>query len=104
MTCLGVAKGKLDIPVHGLALGVLFEEIKVMFQDLPSRIDVVAERVREPPGMRKVHPGMIHEMILMLSRGEPNPGTAALITGLGRKHRPQGIDDVALASSRVRAG
>src|SRR3984957_9087567 len=146
----GVAKGKLDIPVHGLALGIplskasvgpfaqfqncgddgdsitklveqlvrrlpnaepdhdtvktqvdifkervasclaeqvtdtdeatveqdeastakLFEEIKVMFQDLPSRIDVAAERVREPRVMRKLHPGMIHEMIHLLSRDE----------------------------------
>lgn len=57
----------------------LFEEIKVMFQDLPSRIDVAAERVREPRRMRKIHPGMIHEMIHMLSRGEPSSGTAALI-------------------------
>jgi hypothetical protein len=155
----GVAKGKLDIPVHGLALGIplskasvgpfaqfqncgddgdsitklveqlvrrlpnaepdhdtvktqvdifkervasflaeqatdtdeatveqdeastakLFEEIKVMFQDLPSRIDVAAERVREPRVMRKLHPGMIHEMIHVLSRDEPRHGTAALI-------------------------
>lgn len=155
----GVAKGKLDIPVHGLALGVplskasvgpfaqfqncgddedsitklveqlvrrlpnaepdhdtvraqvdtfkarvaevlveqaqdpeenaleqdeastakLFEEIKVMFQDLPSRIDAVAERTREPRGMRKFHPGVIHEMVHMVGRGEPNPGIAALI-------------------------
>jgi hypothetical protein len=57
----------------------LFEEIKVMFQDLPSRIDVVAERVREPRGMRKLHRGDIHEMVHMLSRGEANPGIAALV-------------------------
>jgi hypothetical protein len=155
----GVAKGKLDIPVHGLALGVplskasvgpfaqfqncgddddsitklveqlvrrlpnaepdhdtvraqvdsfksridevlaeqaldpgedaleqdeastakLFEEIKVMFQDLPSRIDAVAEMTRQPRGMRKFHPGMVVEMVHMVGRGEPNPGIAALI-------------------------
>jgi hypothetical protein len=155
----GVAKGKLDIPVHGLALGVplskasvgpfaqfqncgddedsitklveqlvrrlpnaepdhgtvraqvdtfkvrvaevlaeqalhpeedaleqdeastakLFEEIKVMFQDLPSRIDVVAERAGEPRRLRRLHPGMIHETIHMLGRGDPNPGVAALV-------------------------
>jgi hypothetical protein len=155
----GVAKGKLDIPVHGLALGVplakasvgpfaqfqncdddsdsitklveqlvrrlpnadpdhetvkaqvdsfkarvdeleaeqahdpdaeehehdeastakLFEEIKVMFQDLPSRIDVVAERVREPAGLREMHPAMIHELTHMIGRGDPEPGLVALI-------------------------
>lgn len=155
----GVAKGKLDIPVHGLALGVplakasagpfaqfqncdddgdsitklveqlvrrlpnadpdhetvkaqvdsfkarvdellaeqtpdpdddeqehdeastakLFEEIKVMFQDLPSRIDVAAERVREPTGLREFHPAMIHEMAHMIGRGDQDPGLATLI-------------------------
>jgi hypothetical protein len=155
----GVAKGKLDIPVHGLALGVplskasvgpfaqfqncgddedsitklveqlvrrlpnadpdhetvkaqvdsfkakvdellaeqasnpdddalehdeastakLFEEIKVMFQDLPSRIDVAAERVRESPGLRELHPMMIHELAHMIGRGDPDPGVAALV-------------------------
>jgi hypothetical protein len=155
----GVAKGKLDIPVHGLALGVplakasvgpfaqfqncdddgdsitglveqlvrrlpnadpdhetvkvqvdtfkaridevlaepaidsedkaqqhdeastakLFEEIKVMFQDLPSRIDIAAERVREPGALRDFHPAMIDELIHMTGRGARDPGIAALI-------------------------
>jgi hypothetical protein len=155
----GVAKGKLDVPVHGLALGVplskagigpfaqfqncnndpdsimklvvqlvqrlpnaepdrdmvraqveifrgqvedilarrvadidddeleddeastakLFEEIKVMFQDLPSRIDGVAERAREPRTIPRVHPRMIHEMALMAGRGKPNVGMVVLI-------------------------
>jgi hypothetical protein len=155
----GVAKGKLDIPVHGLALGVplakasvgpfaqfqncdddsdsitklveqlvrrlpnadpdhetvkaqvdsfkarvdeleaeqahdpdddeqehdeastakLFEEIKVMFQDLPSRIDVAAERVRDPIGLRDMHPAMIHELTHMIGRGDQEPGLAVLM-------------------------
>ena len=154
----GVAKGKLDVPVHGLALGVplskasagpfaqfqncnndadsitklviqlvqrlpnadpdretvkaqvdvfrervegilaqaatvdddelehdeastakLFEEIKVMFQDLPSRIDGVAERAREPRSMRALSPGMLHDMAEAIGHGEPNPGIVALM-------------------------
>jgi hypothetical protein len=145
----GVAKGKLDIPVHGLALGVplssvstgpfaqfqncdeepdslaklveqlvrrlphadpdhetvmgqvalfktkvaeilanqeattdepevapddtstakLFEEIKVMFQDLPSRVETVAERSGRPFRGRRLHPGMLEEFFMMSSRG-----------------------------------
>ena len=57
----------------------LFEEIKVMFQDLPSRIDVAAERVRGPRGMRRLHPGMIDELVHMIGRGDSGPGVAALI-------------------------
>lgn len=69
-----------DAPEHDEAsTAKLFEEIKVMFQDLPSRTDVVAERAREPRGMRKLHPAMIHEMVHMVGRGDPNPGIAALI-------------------------
>jgi hypothetical protein len=155
----GVAKGKLDVPVHGLALGVplskasagpfaqfqncnndadsitklviqlvqrlpnadpdretvkaqvdvfrerveailaqqaatvggdelehdeastakLFEEIKVMFQDLPTRIDGVAERAREPRSMRAVSPGMLNDMAEEIGHGEPNPGLVALM-------------------------
>lgn len=157
----GVAKGKLDIPVHGLALGVplssvsgpfaqfqncddsgdaltklveqlirrlphadpdhetvigqvtafkarvdeilaahhkqgdeadvepddtstakLFEEIKVMFQDLPSRVDSVAEHSRHGPRRRRrpLDPRMLEEFVMMSSRRrEPNLGIAALI-------------------------
>lgn len=46
----------------------LFEEIKVMFQDLPARIDR-GFRQESPRRRRKLHPGMIEE-ILHLS---PNP-------------------------------
>jgi hypothetical protein len=154
----GVAKGKLDIPVHGLALGVslasvstgpfaqfqncddspdsmaklveqlvrrlphadpdhetvmgqvalfkakvdeilaghedsgeeqdlapdtstakLFEEIKVMFQDLPSRIETVAERSGRPFRGRRLHPGMLEEFVMTASRGEDDIGVAVLV-------------------------
>lgn len=157
----GVAKGKLDIPVHGLALGVplakasvgpfaqfqnsdddvealtglvvqlvrrlphadpdldtvrnqvqafkatvekvlarqqpgeeadgfmhgeastakLFEEIKVMFQDLPSRLErTVAQTGREPrPRMARFHPGMFEEIVMMMPKGERRAGLAALV-------------------------
>jgi hypothetical protein len=57
----------------------LFEEIKVMFQDLPSRIDGVAERAREPRAIPRMHPDMIHEMAVVAGRGKPNVGTIALV-------------------------
>lgn len=155
----GVAKGKLDIPVHGLALGVplanvstgpfaqfqncddnpdslaklmeqlvrrlphaepdhetvmgqvglfkaridailarqdaagdepevapddtstamLFEEIKVMFQDLPSRIETVAERSDSRRFRRRLHPAMLEEVAMIASHGATDGGVAALI-------------------------
>lgn len=155
----GVAKGKLDIPVHGLALGVplakasvgpfaqfqncdddvdsitklvvqlikrlpnadpdletvatqvqvfkrrideilatttdegddesheeaspaaLFEEVKVMFQDLPARLErslFDAPRSSRLRG-RRFHPEMLHETVMMVSRGDGRPGLAALV-------------------------
>lgn len=46
----------------------LFEEIKVMFQDLPSRIDRTA-RSEGRRGRRKFHPMMVEELI----HASPNP-------------------------------
>ena len=58
----------------------LFEEIKIMFQDLPSRIDDVATRAgRRGLPRTRMHPAMQEEFVLMTSRGEPSAGTAALI-------------------------
>jgi hypothetical protein len=60
----------------------LFEEIKVMFQDLPSRIERVV--LEEPPRsmrarLRRLHPGMVEELVVMTGRGERGPGLAALV-------------------------
>jgi hypothetical protein len=58
----------------------LFEEIKIMFQDLPSRIESVAERTGGRRFLRHgLHPAMLDEVVMMTSRGEPNVGVAALI-------------------------
>ena len=155
----GVAKGKLDIPVHGLALGVplakasvgpfaqfqncdddvdsitklvvqlierlpnadpdletvaaqvevfkgkideilattadegddgshegaspaaLFEEVKVMFQDLPARLE--RSLFDAPRGSRlrgrRLHPEILHETVMMVSRSDGRPGLAALV-------------------------
>jgi hypothetical protein len=57
----------------------LFEEIKVMFQDLPSRVDSAAAQAAAGRPRRRMHPGMLEEMVHMTGRAEPNPGLAALI-------------------------
>jgi len=59
----------------------LFEEIKVMFQDLPSRLEgVLDDPQRQRARLRRLHPGMIEEMTMMATRGERSPALAALIT------------------------
>lgn len=42
----------------------LFEEIKIMFQDLPSRIER-SSPIETRRRKRKIHPGMIEEMVLI---------------------------------------
>lgn len=58
----------------------LFEEIKVMFQDLPGRIEAAAAR---PPRRGKnregIHPWLVQEMAMMGPPGRINVGLGALI-------------------------
>jgi hypothetical protein len=70
-----------DTDSHGEpSTAKLFEEIKVMFQDLPSRLDGVLEDPRrERARFRRFHPEMLDEMMMLTSRGEPSPALAALI-------------------------
>jgi len=58
----------------------MFEEIKVMFQDLPSRVEIAAGA---PPSRRRrsSNPMMIEEIVGRVSRGEPAPGLLCLIVG-----------------------
>jgi hypothetical protein len=60
----------------------LFEEIKVMFQDLPSRIETAAERGSQPSARiakRSTHPGMLTDMAHHITRGTPDAGLVALL-------------------------
>jgi hypothetical protein len=67
----------VDEPSSDAASAKLFEEIKVMFQDLPSRIESVTEHRRFRG--RRFHPGMLEEFVMMSTRGEPDIGLASLI-------------------------
>lgn len=64
----------------------LFEEIKVMFQDLPSRIESrIDPEFRDRKRRRRFHPGMIEELMQMT----PNPIVGMLMTlGLVRDKMP----------------
>ena len=68
--------------IHGEAsTAKLFEEIKVMFQDLPPRLEraVLDDSRGSRSRLRRWHPGMVEEMIMMSTRGEPRPGFAILM-------------------------
>lgn len=74
--------GEADVTTDDVSTAKLFEEITVMFQDLPSRFDSMAERSRFGPRgrRREFHPGMLEELVMRSSRRrEPNIGVAALI-------------------------
>ncbi len=82
--------GEAEVTTADVSTAKLFEEIKVMFQDLPSRIDSMAERSRFGPRgrRRELHPGMLEEFVMMSSRRqEPNIGVAALIMDLREQTR-----------------
>lgn len=64
------SENKNDVSINDIenSSAKLFEEIKVMFQDLPSRIDKTS-RVDGKRRRRKIHPLIIDELIHM----SPNP-------------------------------
>lgn len=51
----------------------MFEEVKVMFQDLPSRIERSMDRPYRSRRGRRFHPMMIHELSMMSSDGPEDP-------------------------------
>ncbi len=74
----GESEGDADIATGVASSAKLFEEIKVMFQDLPSRIESVGE-TRRFRG-RRLHPGMLEEFVMMSThRGEPDVAVTVLI-------------------------
>jgi hypothetical protein len=77
---LGDARGGIEKePVPETSVAKLFEEIKVMFQDLPSRLDsMMMERPARIRRMRRFHPMMMHEMAEMIG-GHPGDPVGLLV-------------------------
>jgi len=62
------AKSRATSPAHvdESAVAKLFEEVKVMFRDLPDQVEGKLHRASTPPGfrrMRAVHPGMLEDLL-----------------------------------------
>lgn len=87
-------ESKVDVRVSEIenSSAKLFEEIKVMFQDLPSRIDRTS-RSEGKRRRRKIHPMMIEELIHM----SPNPTTGLKIALSLYKDRMPWIYDEGIA-------
>lgn len=67
----------------------LFEEVKVMFQDLPGRIEHrVVERPAKWRRLRRVHPMMIHELSEMISDRPGDPIAILLLASFFRDDMP----------------
>ncbi len=93
--------------VDASSVAKLFEEVKVMFQDLPSRIEGrIAEGVapiRRPP-MRYLHPMMLEEMIHMLGEGPDDPIGLTMLAGLVRDDFPWLYEIIMEAHREVKGG
>ncbi|MEC3887417.1 TIR domain-containing protein [Xanthomonas campestris] len=77
----------------------LFEEIKIMFQDLPSRIERVGVS-RDPRKRRKIHPGLVEE--LMYRNKNPIVG-ARIGLSLLREILPWVYDEGCLLISKMQS-
>jgi len=84
---------KLETPVEKegeesvdeTSVAKLFEEVKVMFQDLPSRIEGQLDPIRHRK-RRRLHPRMIEELFHMSNPNEPT--FLLTIVGLLREDMP----------------
>jgi hypothetical protein len=66
----------------------LFEEVKVMFLDLPSRIE---KRVAEPSRLRRwrrIHPMMVHELIAAIGASPDDPVALLMAASMLRDDMP----------------
>lgn len=66
----------------------LFEEVKVMFQDLPSRIE---RRVVDPSRsrrLRRLHPIMLHDLTSVLGTSPDDPIALLIVAGMLREDMP----------------
>ena len=80
---------KEKVPVAEASVSKLFEEVKLMFQDLPSRIEHImgtaSSRMRRA---RRFHPMMIQEMAEMISPDPENPAGLLVIASVFRDDLP----------------
>jgi len=65
----GGSKSSADVRDIENSSAKLFEEIKIMFQDLPSRIER-ANPTESRKRRRRIHPGMLEEMMHMTKNGK----------------------------------
>jgi len=72
--------------VDDTSVAKLFEEVKVMFQDLPSRIEGRLDPVRQKRG-RRFHPRMVEEFLHMSEKFDEPTGLLFII-GLFRDELP----------------
>jgi hypothetical protein len=88
------------------SIAKLFEEVKVMFQDLPSRLearlmDDIPQRKRR---FRRMHPMMLEKMMHMLSEDPGDPIALLLLAGSLRDDLPWLAEVIAEAYRQVRDG
>jgi hypothetical protein len=80
---------KEKAPVAEASVSKLFEEVKLMFQDLPSRIEHImragSSRLRP---LKRFHPMMIQEMAEMIGTDPENPAGLLVIASIFRDDLP----------------
>jgi hypothetical protein len=83
----GLAKGT-DAEMDATTVAKLFEEVKVMFRDLPEKLDDRLPDWRRRH--RRIHPRMIEELLFRLTRERPgsNAGGWLLFSSLFREEMP----------------
>jgi len=93
-------------PIDGSTTAKLFEEVKVMFQDLPSRVgDRIADTMEAPRNTRRrrLHPGMLEEMLFGFA-GDDDALGLLLMAGLIHDEAPLFYDVVLEVHKAIKTG
>lgn len=62
------------------AAAKLFEEVKIMFKELPTRIERVSQRSNSKESRKMIHPGMLDELIHFSMRFDPKVGLQIILS------------------------
>jgi hypothetical protein len=83
--------GEIAGTVDDTSVAKLFEEVKIMFQDLPSRIEGKLGDGSETPRrrrLRRFHPMMMEELMEIAGRGPSDPIGILIVVSLFREDFP----------------
>jgi len=71
-----------DAKLDSDAAAKLFEEVKIMFKELPTKIERVSQKSNYKENRRMMHPGMLDELVNYAMRFDPKIGLQMILSSI----------------------